>query len=58
MFRSILQGTDPKTMFPSDKTKHGVDKLTLMIFFISVFEGKSGKQVRKSFDKLKSFIVS
>ena len=39
-----------------EKTKHGIDKLKLMLYFMRVVESKGSKQLRSSFTRLKSFI--
>lgn len=41
----------------SMKTKHGIDKLNLMLFFMPVLDAGSGNQLNKAMDKLKSFLV-
>lgn len=38
-------------------TKHGIDKLELMIKFMPVVEARGSRQINKSLDKLKSFLV-
>lgn len=38
------------------KTKHGIDKLKIMLYFIQILEEKSTKKIRKHSNRLKSFI--
>ncbi len=41
----------------SEKTKHGIDKLHLMVLFIKIIEGESKEQFEKAMDELKLFLV-